>query len=418
MSQEVIKFENISKKYRLGSIGGGTLKGDLQSLFARMRGKEDPNSMVGMKNHDPNEILWALKDVSFSVNKGDAIGIIGKNGAGKSTLLKILSRVTAPTSGQITYTGRIASMMEVGTGFHGELTGRENVYLNGAILGMTKKEVDSKFDEIVEFAELEKFIDTPVKRYSSGMYVKLGFSVAAHLNSEIMVMDEVLAVGDVVFQQKCLQKMSDVAKNEGKTVLYVSHNMNTIKQLCNRCVVLQNGELTYDGDVDEAISQYVGNTFDIQKSIDLSEHIRRTNNQSGMKMIHAEILSNDTCVFSRGEKVTFRLDFESEIETDGLYLRAIIKYKDDTPAGSCDSKTLPPIHKGMNSFVFSISTENLINGRYAISLILANNSPGILRPHYDRINYAIPFEISDLNTTNISHSYWGHARFDDIIVLE
>ncbi|MCI5575190.1 MAG: ABC transporter ATP-binding protein, partial [Clostridiales bacterium] len=249
MQENIIEFDHVTKEYRLGAIGGGTLKGDLQSLAARIRGKEDPNLQIGQTAHTKNQRFLALDDVSFSVKKGERVGIIGHNGAGKSTLLKLLSRVTAPTKGTISYNGRIASMLEVGTGFHPELTGRENVYMNGAILGMTKAEISRKFDDIVRFAEMEQFIDTPVKRYSSGMYVKLAFAVAAHLDSDILVMDEVLAVGDMKFQQKCLGKMDDVSKNEGRTVLYVSHNMNTIRQLCTRCIVLDHGKVVFDGDV-------------------------------------------------------------------------------------------------------------------------------------------------------------------------
>ena len=260
MEEVAIKIDHISKEYRLGAIGGGTLRGDLQSWWARIRGREDPNSIIGSNtNVKIGERFKALDDVSFDVKKGEAIGIIGHNGAGKSTLLKLLSRVTAPTNGTISYNGRIASMLEVGTGFHPELTGRENVYMNGTILGMTKDEISKKFDQIVEFAEMEKFIDTPVKRYSSGMYVKLAFSVAAHLDSEIMVMDEVLAVGDMKFQKKCLSRMSDAANKEGRTVLYVSHNMHTIRQLCERCIVLEKGKVIFNGEVESGISLYLGN---------------------------------------------------------------------------------------------------------------------------------------------------------------
>jgi lipopolysaccharide transport system ATP-binding protein len=217
MSELAVKIEHVTKEYRLGAIGGGTLRGDLQSWMSRIRGKEDPNSKIGMDmNARIGERFLALDDISFEVRKGEAVGIIGQNGAGKSTLLKLLSRVTAPTAGVISYNGRIASMLEVGTGFHPELTGRENVYMNGAILGMTKSEIDKKFDQIVSFAEMERFIDTPVKRYSSGMYVKLAFSVAAHLDSDIMVMDEVLAVGDMKFQQKCLGRMGGRSQQRGK----------------------------------------------------------------------------------------------------------------------------------------------------------------------------------------------------------
>ena len=239
MSNELaIKVDHVYKEYRLGTIGGATLKGEIQSKMAKLFHKEDPNLKIGQKEHDKNERFLALKDLSFEIKKGETVGIIGQNGAGKSTILKLICRVTAPTKGDIYMNGRLTSMLEVGTGFRDELTGRENVYLNGAILGMTKQEIDERFDEIVEFSEIGKFIDTPVKRYSSGMKVKLGFSVASHLNSEIMIMDEVLAVGDVNFQNKCINRMRKVAEEEGKTILYVSHNMATVKSLCDRCVVL------------------------------------------------------------------------------------------------------------------------------------------------------------------------------------
>ena len=237
MSELMIKIDNVSKQYRLGDIGGRTLQGDFESWWAKKRGKDDPNLKIGSKVYEKNETFLALDGVSFGVKKGERVGIIGHNGAGKSTLLKLLCRVTAPSKGEIGLNGRITSMLEVGTGFNGELTGRENIYMNGAILGMTKKEIDSKIEDIIEFSECRQFIDTPVKRYSSGMYVKLAFAVAAHLDSEIMIMDEVLAVGDMAFQKKCLEKMSDVSKSDGRTILYVSHNMNTIRQLCDRCIV-------------------------------------------------------------------------------------------------------------------------------------------------------------------------------------
>lgn len=234
MDQWILKVDNVSKQYRLGQIGGTTLRDELQRLSAKLRGKDDPTKQIGTRTYTNGESFMALDGISFDVKKGERIGIIGHNGAGKSTLLKLISRVTAPTTGKISLNGRVACMLEVGTGFHGELTGRENIYMNGAILGMRKKEIDDKIESIIAFSECRQFIDTPVKRYSSGMYVKLAFSVASHLDSEIMIMDEVLAVGDMAFQKKCLEKMSDVSKEEGRTILYVSHNMNTIRQLCNR----------------------------------------------------------------------------------------------------------------------------------------------------------------------------------------
>lgn len=252
----VISIENVCKSYRLGVYGSGTLREDLQSWWHRVRGLPDPNRRVDQA-HLPVEghTLWALQDVSLAVEQGEVLGIIGRNGAGKSTLLKILSRVTAPTSGRIRVKGRVASLLEVGTGFHPELTGRENVFLNGAILGMTKAEVARKFDEIVAFSEIEAFIDTPVKRYSSGMYVRLAFAVAAHLDPEILVVDEVLAVGDMAFQKKCLGKMGDVAQG-GRTVLFVSHNMTAIKTLCHRAILLRGGQLVADGEAERVVGEY------------------------------------------------------------------------------------------------------------------------------------------------------------------
>lgn len=258
----VIKVENISKEYRLGEVGTGTISRDINKWWAKIRGKEDPNSLIlpdgQLKNNI--ELHKALSNVTFEVNEGDIIGIIGKNGAGKSTLLKILSRVTTPTTGSFKVKGRIASLLEVGTGFHPELTGRENIFLNGAILGMKKNEISRKFDEIVSFSGVEKFIDTPVKRYSSGMYVRLAFAVAAHLEPEILIVDEVLAVGDISFQNKCLGKMSEVSK-QGRTILFVSHQMAALTQLCTRGILLENGRNTYDGSIHGAVNKYLSNTL-------------------------------------------------------------------------------------------------------------------------------------------------------------
>src|SRR5664280_1717903 len=245
----VIKIENVSKQYRLGSIGTNTLRGDLQRWWHNVRGLPDPTLIIGQenslkngrKNKSDDEYVWALKDINFEVKQGEVLGIIGKNGAGKSTLLKLLSRVTAPTLGNIKVRGRIASLLEVGTGFHPELTGRENIFLNGAILGMTKAEIRNRFDEIVDFSGVAKYIDTPVKRYSSGMYVRLAFAVAAHLEPEILIVDEVLAVGDAEFQKKAIGKMQDVSRNDGRTVIFVSHNMLAVKSLCNKGILLKNG---------------------------------------------------------------------------------------------------------------------------------------------------------------------------------
>ena len=255
MEDLMLKIENVKKKYKLGEIGGTTLRDELQRLRAKIRHKEDPTKRIGAKDYNKGETFMALDGVSFEVKKGERVGVIGHNGAGKSTLLKLISRVTAPSEGTISMNGRIASMLEVGTGFHAELTGRENVYMNGAILGMTKKEIDAKIQDIIDFSEVAQFIDTPVKRYSSGMFVKLAFSVAAHLDSEIMIMDEVLAVGDVPFQKKSIEKMSDVSREKNRTILYVSHNMRTIRELCNRVIVLDHGRIIERGNHQALLEQ-------------------------------------------------------------------------------------------------------------------------------------------------------------------
>ncbi len=255
-----IKAENISKAYQLGQIGTGTVSRDIERWVAKIRGKEDPFLKIGETNDrtqkGSSDIVWSLKDINFEIEQGDAVGIIGRNGAGKSTLLKLLSRVTSPTTGNFKVKGRIASLLEVGTGFHPELTGKENIYLNGAILGMRKHEIKRKFDEIVDFSGVERYVDTPVKRYSSGMYVRLAFAVAAHLESEILIVDEVLAVGDADFQKKCLGKMGEVSKGEGRTILFVSHNMSAVSTLCNKGLLMQNGNLIFDGNVVDTIRSY------------------------------------------------------------------------------------------------------------------------------------------------------------------
>lgn len=260
MSNLAIRVENLSKLYRLGQVGTGTLQQDLKRWWWKTSGKGDPFAKVGEVNDRTtkgvSDYVWALKDVNFEVEKGEVLGIIGRNGAGKSTLLKILSKTTSPTSGSIKINGRIASLLEVGTGFHPELTGRENIFLNGAILGMTKREIRSKFDEIVDFSGVERYIDTPVKRYSSGMYVRLAFAVAAHLEPEILIVDEVLAVGDAEFQKKCLGKMKDVSVNDGRTVLFVSHNMAAVRTLCTQGLVMQYGTIVYKGGALDSVDYY------------------------------------------------------------------------------------------------------------------------------------------------------------------
>ena len=285
---ERIKVEHIYKQYRLGQVGTGSLSQDVNRWWHKVRGKEDPTLKITESNdpvtHDNSGFIWALKDISFSVNHGEVLGIIGRNGAGKSSLLKILSKVTSPTKGQIMLNGRVASLLEVGTGFHPELTGRENIFLNGAILGMTKREITQKFDEIVAFSGVEKYIDTPVKRYSSGMYVRLAFAVAAHLEPEILIVDEVLAVGDVDFQKKCMGKMKDVARH-GRTVIFVSHNMEAVKNLCTRAILMEHGTILSEGLPSDVVETYLMSRNQSDWGKEYSEHEAPGNAYTRLKSI-------------------------------------------------------------------------------------------------------------------------------------
>ena len=308
-----IRISGVKKEYRLGSIGGRTLQADLQSWFARKRGREDPNVKIGQDERLVGQKFMALNGIDLTIRQGEMCGIIGSNGAGKSTLLKLLAQVTAPTEGEIDLYGRVTSMLEVGTGFNGEMTGRENIYMNGTILGMSKAEIRSKMEQIIEFSEVREFIDTPVKRYSSGMFVKLAFSVAAHLDSEIMIMDEVLAVGDMAFQKKCLDKMREVAQKENRTVLYVSHNMNTIRRLCDRCIVLDQGKVIYDGEVEGAIAVYMDHAVgENETDMDLAEkqraaRILNLQRNQGLFMEHLTMKGKITPVFAREETLDLRI---------------------------------------------------------------------------------------------------------------
>ncbi|MGN0998716.1 MAG: polysaccharide ABC transporter ATP-binding protein [Faecousia sp.] len=421
MSDIAIKIEHVSKEYRLGTIGGGTLRGDLQSWWAKMNHREDPNSLIGSApNAYSGDRFLALDDVSFEVHKGEALGIIGHNGAGKSTLLKLLSRVTAPSSGKISYNGRIASMLEVGTGFHPELTGRENVYMNGAILGMTKEEIDKKFDQIVEFAEMEKFIDTPVKRYSSGMYVKLAFAVAAHLDSEILVMDEVLAVGDMKFQQKCLGKMGDVANSEGRTVLYVSHNMNTIRQLCTRCIVLEQGHLIFDGDVEQAIELYMSSARrELNTAIDLTKVSRDASYQKSPYQMTAFVFRNKNAPYiALGDRVDFLLSIRADSPVDNMCLRTMVYFGDDTPVGMASTvRGVITLKPGVNDIRGEINTSLLAPGSYRLKLALYFvNEYGTeqLCDVVDDTAYFIVEEGNSVNNMTWLHRWWGHIRLQDI----
>lgn len=415
MAEELmIKVEDVYKRYRLGLIGGGTLAGDLQSWWAKVRHKEDPNSKIGAKVYGKNETFYALNGISFEVKKGEALGIIGGNGAGKSTTLKLLSQVTAPTSGKIYLNGRITSMLEVGTGFHPELTGRENIYLNGAILGMTKAEIDAKIDEIIDFSECRQFIDTPVKRYSSGMYVKLAFSVAAHLDSEIMIMDEVLAVGDMAFQRKCIDKMCDISKNEGRTILYVSHNMNTIRNLCDRCIVLNKGKVVFSGDVEEAIQIYLGSRIKSESCVTL-EQIPRDPEFSPhpVTMQQLESIENTTSIYDVGSIINLRLHYASTKAVKDAYIRLILKTVEGTPITMLTVDHGFEIIKNKEEIIeFQVDISHLAPGRYTISPVIYEVNKLGGNVNLDGLKDVYCFEITQTNGFNNNMvwqtRYWGH----------
>ena len=423
MSDIILKIKDISKQYKLGQIGGTTLRDELQRWRAKRRHEEDPTRKIGSRDYEPGETFMALDGVSFEVRKGERVGIIGHNGAGKSTLLKLISRITAPTSGDIWMNGRVASMLEVGTGFHGELTGRENIYMNGAILGMKKTEIDAKIEDIIEFSECRQFIDTPVKRYSSGMYVKLAFSVAAHLDSEIMIMDEVLAVGDMAFQKKCLEKMNDVSNSEGKTILYVSHNMNTIRQLCNRCIVLDKGKAIFDGEVEEAINLYIGTKENVTGKVDLSDrrHISHADKRTvTMRSICCK--DNNSAIYDLGQKMELDIGCDCIVDIENAYLRITINSIDGTPVTMLTSnKGVNLMSDEINHIVCTIDTTRLVPGRYTITPTIYDVNRYGQMVDRDIVFEALCFEIKQtpgFNNNMLWNSrYWGYF-FNDPIEIE
>ena len=408
MQETMLKIENVSKEYRLGQIGGTTLREELQRKSAKWRHLEDPTRKIGKKVYEPGETFMALDNVSLSLSRGERLGIIGHNGAGKSTLLKLISRITAPSTGDIWANGRVASMLEVGTGFHGELTGRENIYMNGAILGMKKKEIDSKIEDIIDFSECRQFIDTPVKRYSSGMYVKLAFSVAAHLDAEIMIMDEVLAVGDINFQQKCLKKMRDVAQDEGRTVLYVSHNMDTIRQLCDRCIVMDHGKIIFDGAVENGIEKYMARNEEGHKKIYNVRSWTRKPSLPNICRIN-EIMMEATELVQK-EELKFTLKVFSEKPIHFMMLRFVLFDKSGMIVGTAYSENAE-IYSGDNSIKYSFSTDQLAPDDYYVDLVLIEYSDGIQIRH-DLVKKVLSFSVEEkehrYNIGWLTKS-WGHV---------
>ena len=419
MDEIMLKIDNVSKQYKLGQIGGTTLRDELQRLRAKRRGEEDPTKRIDAKDYNKGETFMALDGVSFEVEKGERVGIIGHNGAGKSTLLKLISRVTAPTGGSIGLNGRVASMLEVGTGFHGELTGRENIYMNGAILGMTKKEIDAKVENIIEFSECRQFIDTPVKRYSSGMYVKLAFSVAAHLDSEIMIMDEVLAVGDMAFQKKCLEKMSDVSKTQGRTILYVSHNMNTIRQLCDRVIVLDHGKVVFDGDVEEGIGVYMNRTEDNRISYDYSPYYRSPNEKRTIQMLGLNLVDRKSNQIALGENIQMVLHCRANEDAVDLGLRFEIFFADGTVVGTVFSDRYISASKGeLFDLLLKMPTKNFTPGRYRFVALLYEEGSYGSQAGIDRVDPALWVEMVESEETKLVWLpiFWGHVHFDDMLL--
>ena len=359
MSKDIIlKAENISKQYRLGQVGTGTLAHDINRWWHQIRGKEDPYLKIGDTNDRTtkaeSDYVWALQDINFEIERGEVIGIIGKNGAGKSTLLKILSRVTAPTTGSIKFGGRVASLLEVGTGFNGEMTGRENIYLNGAILGMTKKEIASKLDEIIDFSGCQRYIDTPVKRYSSGMYVRLAFAVAAFLEPEILIIDEVLAVGDAEFQKKAIGKMQDISKTGGRTVLFVSHNMAAVQSLCTKAILLEKGKIIASGDVESILEKYLLSNN--------NEEIYKVKNENFVVEINLKKIID----FQENIKIDISIDSKIDGEQDIFIDFAILNKLEEFVIHyrmNYDIQSIK-IKNGNNAFSFDVDNPGLVLGDY------------------------------------------------------
>ena len=396
-----LKAENISKQYRLGQVGTGTLSHDLNRFWHQVRGKEDPYLKIGEANDraskGESEYVWSLRDISFEIEQGDAVGIIGRNGAGKSTLLKLLSKVTKPTTGKIYTNGRIASLLEVGTGFHPEMTGRENIYLNGAILGMSRKEIKRKFDEIVDFSGVERYIDTPVKRYSSGMYVRLAFAVAAHLESEILIVDEVLAVGDAEFQKKCLGKMGDVSKGEGRTVLFVSHDLNAVSQICDTGVLLSNGLIEYKGNIRETVSNYLNSDNDSVIYLNDSD-------TSGKKMFIKEIQVVKTngevskeYLYNEPINFKFSIGINTQVQNTSFFVTILDSRK--KRVFSCEREFVS------ENMCLTIDPNTLVRGNYSIHAFI--NQPKIAQ--LDEIEDACKFTVIDPESYLSKHGEYDYG---------
>lgn len=424
-----IEFENISKQYQLGKIGTGTLSKDLNRWWAALRGKEDPYLKIGQVNNRASKaegnFVWALRDINFKVEQGEVLGIIGKNGSGKSTLLKILSKVTSPTTGRIRGHGRVASLLEVGTGFHPEMTGRENIYMNGAIMGMTKAEIDRKFDEIVDFAGVSMYIDTPVKRYSSGMMVRLGFAVAAHLEPEILVVDEVLAVGDAEFQKKAIGKMQDVSHSEGRTVLFVSHNMAAVRNLCTIGLILNNGEIQHQGNVEDCISAYIEtNVEQLIRECDITEDNRIQGFAKDIEFMHVKMI-NDPARIASDEPLEFEIELKRNVPSRH-YCQLAITILDSTDQRIIGYHSLP--YEIPSKDIFKVSMHiyhhDLYKGRYKLQFIVGERDYSIGVRNYDATTAVLCFDVKYVKAQgNIEfmtfEKWWrGVNHSDELVKIE
>ena len=371
MNKLAIKAENISKQYRLGEVGTGTISHDLNRFWYKVRGKDDPYLNIGEANDrsskGESDYVWSLRDINFEIEQGDAVGIIGRNGAGKSTLLKLLSKVTKPTTGNFKINGRIASLLEVGTGFNPEMTGRENIYLNGAILGMRRAEITRKLDEIVAFSGVERYIDTPVKRYSSGMYVRLAFAVAAHLESEILIIDEVLAVGDAEFQKKCLGKMGDISKGEGRTVLFVSHNLDAVKKLCNKGMLLHHGQLIFDGNIDATLDSYLLNYSSNEKKSELSYKADERKEAQILAVALKDKDGNGVIEYFSNQEIYVHIKLKNTLLNNGVRLNFSILDKFENVI-FINRKDLD--FTGITEWIVQLPSNAIISNHYKIGLAL------------------------------------------------
>ena len=427
----LIEVENLSKQYRLGVIGSGTMRDDFTKWWSNIRGKENPLLHIGESNDrttiGDSDYVWSLKNINFEVKEGDVLGIIGRNGAGKSTLLKILSRITAPTTGSVKIKGRVASLLEVGTGFHPELTGKENIFLNGAILGMKKSEIKSKLDEIIQFSSVERYIDTPVKRYSSGMYVRLAFAVAAHLDPEILIIDEVLAVGDMEFQNKCLGKIKDIS-SQGRTVLFVSHNMGSVQNLCNKGLLLNNGEIIFNGSSADAVNAYVSSAINFNSSnfIEITKEHKNSGVFSEVEVLSLELLEGfQYNQYATNDDITIEMTLRGNQNIEGFRVAmGIYTIQEDGVASHFTQPKFSIQKDQVKKIRLKISHHQLAKGQYYFNFAIGKGNEVTGVREYDIVMKTLFFEIAYTDKDHAKgivmwdRQGWGSVNFQSVEVNE